>query len=120
MYSLEKIRKEMAKRLELDNQLNCVEVNADSVDEALADASVQLDTKLNGLEYEVVERGRTDFLESGKSRGNFVFIRTRRLSRQKDARLLMICSMKIHSRKSRLKKIETDFLCASFWLVYQA
>ena len=66
MYSLEKIRKEMAKRLELDNQLNCVEVNADSVDEALADASVQLDTKLNGLEYEVVERGSNGFLGIGK------------------------------------------------------
>lgn len=66
MYSLEKIRKEMAKRLELDNQLDCVEVNADSVDEALADASVQLDTKLNGLEYEVVERGSNGFLGIGK------------------------------------------------------
>ena len=66
MYSLEKIREEMSKRLELDNQLNCVEVNADSVDEALADASVQLDTKLTGLEYEVVERGSNGFLGIGK------------------------------------------------------
>lgn len=66
MYSLEKIREEMQKRLENDRLLNSVEVNADSVDEALADASVQLETKQNGLEYEVIERGSNGFLGIGK------------------------------------------------------
>ncbi len=66
MYSLEKIREEMAKRLELDNQAHSVVVNADNIDEALADASVQLETKLNGLEYEVVEKGSNGFLGIGK------------------------------------------------------
>lgn len=66
MYSLDKIREEMSKRLENDKQLSSVEVNADSIDEALADASVQLDTKLNGLEYEVVEKGSNGFLGIGK------------------------------------------------------
>ena len=66
MYSLDKIREEMSKRLESDKQLNSVEVNADNIDEALADASVQLDTKLNGLEYEVIEKGSNGFLGIGK------------------------------------------------------
>ena len=46
MYSLDKIREAMQKRLDIDSKLNSVEVHADSVDEALADASVQLDTKV--------------------------------------------------------------------------
>ena len=53
MVSLDKIREEMKKRLELDNQLFAVDVHADTVEEALADASVQLDTKLSCLQYEV-------------------------------------------------------------------
>ena len=57
MYSLDKIREELQKRLNVDSQLNSVEVNADSVDEALADASVQLETKTQGLEFEVLEKG---------------------------------------------------------------
>lgn len=66
MYSLDKIREEMQKRLTLDKQLDSVEVNADSIDEALADASVQLDTKAKGLEFEVIERGSSGFLGIGK------------------------------------------------------
>lgn len=66
MYSLDKIREEMSKRLDLDRQMNSVDVHADTIDEALADASVQLDTKLSGLEYEVVERGSAGFLGIGK------------------------------------------------------
>lgn len=66
MYSLDKIREAMQKRLDIDSKLNSVEVHADSVDEALADASVQLDTKVQGLEFEVLERGSQGFLGFGK------------------------------------------------------
>lgn len=66
MYSLDKIRDELSKRLQIDKGLNSVEVNASTIDEALADASVQLETKLNGLEYEVVEKGSRGFLGIGK------------------------------------------------------
>ena len=45
MVSLDKIREEMQRRLVIDRELNSVEVNADTIDEALADASVQLDTE---------------------------------------------------------------------------
>ncbi len=66
MYSLDKIREELQKRLNVDSQLNSVEVNADSVDEALADASVQLETKTQGLEFEVLEKGSSGFFGIGK------------------------------------------------------
>ena len=66
MVSLDKIREEMKKRLELDNQLFAVDVHADTVEEALADASVQLDTKLSCLQYEVIEKGSNGFLGIGK------------------------------------------------------
>lgn len=66
MYSLDKIRDELSKRLQIDKALNSVEVNASTIDEALADASVQLETKLTGLEYEVVEKGSRGFLGIGK------------------------------------------------------
>lgn len=66
MYSLDKIRESMQKLLDVDSKLNSVEVHADSVDEALADASVQLETKVQGLEFEVLERGSQGFLGFGK------------------------------------------------------
>lgn len=66
MVTLDKIREEMRKRLELDQELHSVDVNADSIDEALADAAVQLDTKVSNLQYEVVEKGSDGFLGMGK------------------------------------------------------
>ncbi|MFA6856952.1 MAG: FapA family protein [Treponema sp.] len=66
MVSLENIREDMKVFLERDNKMHNVDVNADSVDEALVDASVQLDTKTANLEYEVVEKGSNGFLGIGK------------------------------------------------------
>lgn len=66
MVSLEKIREDMKTFLERDDKMHNVDVNADSIDEALADASVQLDTKTANLEYEVVEKGSSGFLGIGK------------------------------------------------------
>ena len=66
MVSIEKIREEMQKRLSIDSELHHVEVNASTIDEALADASVQLDMNTSCLEYEVVERGSNGFLGIGK------------------------------------------------------
>ena len=66
MVTLESIREEMKKRLELDNQLHSVEVYADTIDEALADASVQLDTKVANLQYEIIEKGSDGILGLGK------------------------------------------------------
>ncbi len=66
MVSLEKIRADMQHLLERDKQLHNVDVNAESIDEALADAAVQLDTKAADLEYEVVEKGSNGFLGFGK------------------------------------------------------
>ena len=66
MVSLEKIRADMQHLLERDKQLHNVDVNAESIDEALADAAVQLDTKAVNLEYEVVEKGSNGFLGFGK------------------------------------------------------
>jgi len=66
MVGLDVIREEMRKRLELDKELNMVEVNADTIDEALQDAAVQLDSKLSNLQYEIVEKGSDGFLGMGK------------------------------------------------------
>ncbi|MCQ2575506.1 MAG: FapA family protein [Treponema sp.] len=56
----------MKRRLELDKELHMVDVHADTIDEALADAAVQLDTKVSNLQYEVVEKGSDGFLGMGK------------------------------------------------------
>lgn len=66
MVTLEKLRADMKAQLAIDQQLHQVDVNADTVDEALADAAVQLDTKVSNLLYEVVERGSDGFLGLGK------------------------------------------------------
>lgn len=66
MITLEKLRTEMKSRLDIDKQLHQVDVNADTIDEALADAAVQLETKTANLQYEVIEKGSDGFLGIGK------------------------------------------------------
>ncbi|MCQ2573443.1 MAG: FapA family protein [Treponema sp.] len=66
MVTLEVLRAEMQKRLEVDKLLHSVDVRADTIDEALADAAVQLDSKTVNLQYEVVEKGNEGFLGFGK------------------------------------------------------
>lgn len=66
MVTLEKLREDMNTLLQVDKNLHFVEVNADTIDEALADAVVQLDTKLSNLHYEVVEKGSDGILGLGK------------------------------------------------------
>lgn len=66
MVTLDSIRKDMAKMHERDKDISSVEVRADSLDEALADAAVQFNTKVNNLEYEVLEKGFDGFLGIAK------------------------------------------------------
>ena len=66
MVTLDKIRQDMQSILAVDKELLAVDVNADSIDEALADAAVQLDTKVSNLQYELVEKGSDGFLGMGK------------------------------------------------------
>ena len=66
MVTLDQIREEMISRLAVDKELNHVDVHADTIDEALADAAVQLDVKASSLQYEILERGSDGFLGLGK------------------------------------------------------
>ena len=66
MVTLDKIRADMQTLLQVDKNLHFVEVNADTIDEALADAVVQLDTKISNLHYEIVEKGSDGILGLGK------------------------------------------------------
>jgi len=66
MVDLDQIRIEMQNRLKLDKELHSVIVNANSIDEALSDASVQLDTRVPNLLFEVIEKGSDGFMGLGK------------------------------------------------------
>src|SRR5574344_1141586 len=66
MVTLDKIRIDMKEFLAVDKNLHMVDVNADTIDEALADAAVQLNTKASNLQYEVIEKGNDGFLGLGK------------------------------------------------------
>ena len=66
MVDLDQIRIEMQNRLKMDKELHSVIVNADSIDEALSDASVQLDTRVPNLLFEVIEKGSDGFMGLGK------------------------------------------------------
>lgn len=66
MVTLDQIRDEIKSRLEIDKEIHSVSVRADSIEEALADAAVQLETKTQNLEYEVEEKGSAGFLGIGK------------------------------------------------------
>ncbi len=62
MVNLEKLRGDLEKRLTVDKQIHSVVVRADSIDECLEDAAVQLESSVKRLEYEVEERGSQGFL----------------------------------------------------------
>ncbi len=57
MVKIDRIKKDLAEMLAVDKEIESIEVRADTLDEALADAAVQFETKVSNLEYEVVERG---------------------------------------------------------------
>ncbi|MBP5451583.1 MAG: FapA family protein [Treponema sp.] len=59
MVNLEKLREDMQTLLEVDREIHSVEVRAATIEECLADASVQLNAKVSQLEYEVIEKGFT-------------------------------------------------------------
>ncbi|MFI3257060.1 MAG: FapA family protein [Spirochaetales bacterium] len=62
MVTLEKLRADMETQFENDRNIKYVDVRADTPEEALADAAVQLDTRLSALEYEVLEQGFKGFM----------------------------------------------------------
>lgn len=66
MVTLDDIRSELQKKLQVDQLLRSVEVHADTLDEALADAAIQLQTKVSLLEYEIIERGSDGFMGIAK------------------------------------------------------
>ena len=66
MVTLDKLREDMRNKYAIDKEIRQVEVMADTIDECLADAAVQLDSKVSNLQYEVVERGSDGFLGMGK------------------------------------------------------
>lgn len=57
MVTMDKIRTDMAVHLNSDKAIQYIDVHADTLEEALADAAVQLDSRVNLLEYEVLEQG---------------------------------------------------------------
>jgi uncharacterized protein (DUF342 family) len=65
--TLEVIRKELEEKLAADKGLRYVEVRAETLEEALADAAVQLDTRTSALEYEIIERGSPGFMGLAKA-----------------------------------------------------
>ncbi|MCR4627262.1 MAG: FapA family protein [Treponema sp.] len=66
MVTLDVIRKDMQAQLLLDKELHSVDVHADSLEEALADAAIQLDQRSSNLQYEIVEKGSKGFLGISK------------------------------------------------------
>ncbi len=66
MVGLDKIREAMAQRLEDDQSRVFVEVTGDTLDEALANASIQLEIPVKELDYEVLQRGSNSILSLKK------------------------------------------------------
>ncbi|GMO61969.1 MAG: FapA family protein [Treponemataceae bacterium] len=67
MVTLEEIRSRLRERFQYDSELRYVDVRADTIEEALSDAAVQLASVVAHLEYEVLERGSNGFLGFSKN-----------------------------------------------------
>ena len=57
MITLDKIREDIDVLYKKDSEIKYVDVNADSIEEALADAALQLNANVKSLEYEIIETG---------------------------------------------------------------
>ena len=57
MVNLDRIRIDLEDQLAVDKEITTVDVIADTIEECLQDASVQLNTKISDLQYEVIEKG---------------------------------------------------------------
>lgn len=66
MVTLTKLRTDMIELQKVDQSIKSVEVHADTLEAALSDAAIQLNTKIANLEYEVKERGMEGFLGIAK------------------------------------------------------
>ncbi len=62
MVTLEKLRADMESQFEKDRNIRYVDIHADSIEEALADAAIQLESRVSVLEYEVLEQGYKGFM----------------------------------------------------------
>lgn len=66
MVGLEQIREVMAQHLEDDKTRFFVEVTANTLDEALADAAIQLGISIRNIDYEILQRGNSSFFSLQK------------------------------------------------------
>ncbi len=62
MVTLDKLRLDMKSQFEIDRSIRYVDVKADSMDEALSDAAIQLDSRIGLLEYEILDPGYKGFM----------------------------------------------------------
>ncbi len=80
MVDLEQIREIMAQQLEDDKSRVFVEVTGDTLDAALADAAIQLGVSIREIDYEILQRGTTNFFSFQKRNW---FIRAYQMSQNK-------------------------------------
>jgi uncharacterized protein (DUF342 family) len=66
MVRLSQVQQFMAQQSEADRQIRSVQVEGESIEDALEQASIELGVPLKELEYEVLERGDKGFLGFGK------------------------------------------------------
>lgn len=66
MVGLDQIREAMARQFEEDSSRVFVEVEADTLDSALADAAIQLGVHVRDIDYEVLQRGANGFFALSK------------------------------------------------------
>ncbi len=66
MVSLEDIKSYMHDRIEEDRQRRFVNVSGDTLEDALQQASIELNTPIKHIEYEILERGSRGMLGVGK------------------------------------------------------
>jgi uncharacterized protein len=66
MVTLEQIREIMARQLEEDKSRVFVEVSGATLDDALADAAIQLGVNVRNIDYEIIQRGSSSFLSMNK------------------------------------------------------
>jgi uncharacterized protein (DUF342 family) len=66
MVDLAQIREAMARQLEEDQSRIFVEISAETLDKAIADAAIQLGVGARDIDYEIIQRGSSSFLSLNK------------------------------------------------------
>ena len=114
MITLDKLRIDLEEQLEIDREIHSVEVRANTIEDCLADAAVQLETKVSNLEYEVLEKGFQGIIGLAKKPWRLRVYQNSAFAQQKRAEKLALAKEEIIDEELKIEDKDGIFYIHRF------